>query len=381
MKLSTTDSRDCSLAQFGRNRPSRTCGSCLAGRGDVERDLRVYPLVKPLLFALDPERAHHLSLASLKLAARSPLRWMFAGAGADDPVELWGLRFAHRVGLAAGLDKDGDYIDALGALGFAFIEVGTVTPLPQPGNPKPRLFRVRPAQAIVNRMGFNNKGIDHLVAQLRKRRYRGIVGVNIGKNKVTPAERANDDYLGCLRKAYAHADYLAVNVSSPNTPGLRDLQFGAALDSLLQTLRAERDALASHHGRRVPLLLKIAPDLSEAEVAEIADALLRHGWDGAIATNTTLSRDGVADLEHGSEAGGLSGKPLFERSTRVLGWLAKEVGGRFPIIGVGGITCAADAAAKIRAGASLVQVYSGFIYRGPGLIPACAAAARDAASA
>jgi len=339
----------------------------------------VYPLLKPLLFSLDPETAHHLSLASLKLASRPPLRWLFAGAGAADPVELWGLRFAHRVGLAAGLDKNADYVDALGSLGFAFIEVGTVTPLPQPGNPKPRLFRVRPAQAIVNRMGFNNKGIEHLVAQLRQRRYRGIVGVNIGKNKTTPADRANDDYLACLRLAYPHADYLAVNVSSPNTPGLRDLQFGAALDSLLQAVRAERDALAARQGRFVPLLLKIAPDLSEAEVAEIADALLRHGWDGAIATNTTLSREGVADLEHGAEAGGLSGKPLFERSTRVLGWLAKEVRGRFPLIGVGGITCAEDAAAKIRAGASLVQIYSGFIYRGPGLIGACATAARDAA--
>jgi len=340
----------------------------------------VYPLVKPLLFSLDPETAHHLSLASLKLAARPPLRWLFAGAGTGDPVELWGLRFAHRVGLAAGLDKSGDYIDALGALGFAFIEVGTVTPLPQPGNPRPRLFRVRPAQAIVNRMGFNNKGIEHLVQQLRRRRYRGVVGVNIGKNKVTPAERANDDYLACLRVAYPHADYLAVNVSSPNTPGLRELQFGAALDSLLQTVRAERDALAARQGRFVPLLLKIAPDLDESEVAEIADALLRHGWDGAIATNTTLSRQGVEGLEHAGEAGGLSGKPLLERSTRVLGWLAKEVRGRFPIIGVGGITCAEDAAAKIRAGATLVQVYSGFIYRGPGLIGACAVAARAAAT-
>jgi len=340
----------------------------------------VYPLVKPLLFSLDPETAHHLSLASLKLAASPPLRWLFAGAGPDDPVELWGLRFTHRVGLAAGLDKNGDYIDALGALGFAFIEVGTVTPLPQPGNPKPRLFRVRPAQAIVNRMGFNNKGIDHLVARLAKRRYGGIVGVNIGKNKTTPAEQANDDYLACLRRAYPHADYVAVNVSSPNTPGLRDLQFGAALDSLLQTVRAERDLLAARDGRFVPLLLKIAPDLAEAEVVEIADALLRHRWDGAIATNTTLSRDGVAGLEHGGEAGGLSGKPLLQRSTRVLAWLANEVRGRFPIIGVGGITDPEDAAAKIRAGASLVQLYSGFIYGGPRLIGACAAAARLAAA-
>lgn len=340
----------------------------------------MYPLVKPLLFALDPERAHHLSLASLKVAARPPLRWLLGAAGADDPVTLWGLRFAHRVGLAAGLDKNGDYVDELGALGFAFIEVGTVTPLAQPGNPKPRLFRVRPAQAIVNRMGFNNKGIDHLVGRLRRRRYRGVVGVNIGKNKATPAERANDDYLECLRRAYPHADYLAVNVSSPNTPGLRDLQFGAALDSLLQTVRAERDLLAAREGRFVPLLLKIAPDLDQVEVVEIADALLRHRWDGAIATNTTLSREGVQGLEHGAEAGGLSGKPLLERSTRVLGWLAKEVRGRFPLIGVGGVGCGDDAAAKIRAGASLVQLYSGFIYRGPGLIAECAAAARDAAA-
>jgi len=341
----------------------------------------VYPLVKPLLFSLDPERAHHLSLGGLQVAARSPLRWLFAGQGGDDPVELWGLRFAHRVGLAAGLDKNGDYLDALGTLGFAFIELGTVTPLPQPGNPRPRLFRVRPAQAIVNRMGFNNKGIDHLVARVRARRYRGIVGINIGKNKVTPPELANDDYLTCLRRAYPHAGYVAVNVSSPNTPGLRDLQFGAALDSLLAAVRAERDVLAAREGRFVPLLLKIAPDLEEGEVVEIADALLRHGWDGAIATNTTLSREGVTGLENGEESGGLSGKPLMERSTRVLGWLAREVRGRFPLIGVGGITCAEDAAAKIRAGATLVQLYSGFIYRGPRLIAECAAATRALSAA
>ena len=347
----------------------------------------MYPLVKPLLFSLDPERAHHLSLGGLQVAARSPLRWLFAGKGGDDPVELWGLRFAHRVGLAAGLDKNGDYLDALGTLGFAFIELGTVTPLPQPGNPRPRLFRVRPAQAIVNRMGFNNKGIDHLVERVRARRYQGVVGINIGKNKLTPPELANEDYLTCLRRAYPHAGYVAVNVSSPNTPGLRDLQFGAALDSLLATVRAERDVLAAQEregggrGRFVPLLLKIAPDLEESEVVQIADALLRHGWDGAIATNTTLSRDGVTGLENGEEAGGLSGKPLMERSTRVLGWLAREVRGRFPIIGVGGITCAEDAAAKLRAGATLVQLYSGFIYRGPRLIAECAAATRELSGA
>jgi dihydroorotate dehydrogenase len=336
----------------------------------------VYSLVKPLLFSLDPERAHHLTLDALKVASRMSLRALFAGVPAEDPLELWGLRFAHRVGLAAGLDKNGDYVDALGTLGFSFIELGTVTPLPQPGNPKPRLFRLRPAEALVNRMGFNNKGIDYLVQQVRARRYPGIVGINIGKNKTTPPETANDDYLTCLRKAYAHAQYIAVNVSSPNTPGLRDLQFGAALDSLLQTVREERDALAAREGRFVPLLLKIAPDVDERDVVEIADALLRHKWDGAIATNTTISREGVAGLAHADEAGGLSGKPLLEASTRTLRWLAREVAGRFPIIAVGGILTPEDAVAKLEAGATLVQIYSGLIYRGPRLIAKCAAATR-----
>jgi dihydroorotate dehydrogenase len=336
----------------------------------------VYSLVKPVLFALDPERAHHLTLESLKFASRLSLRALFAGVPVEDPVELWGLRFAHRVGLAAGLDKNGDYLDALGTLGFSFIELGTVTPLPQPGNPRPRLFRLRPAEALVNRMGFNNKGIDYLVEQVRRRRYRGIVGINIGKNKATPPEKANDDYLICLRRAYAHADYVAVNVSSPNTPGLRELQFGEALDALLRAVREERDALAAREGRFVPLLLKIAPDVSERDVVEIADALLRHAWDGAIATNTTVSREGVAALPHASEAGGLSGRPLFEASTRALSWLAREVAGRFPIIAVGGINSPEDAVAKLHAGASLVQLYSGLIYQGPRLVARCAAATR-----
>lgn len=337
----------------------------------------LYNLARTALFALNPEDAHEATLKALECGLHPR---PFA---ADDPIlrqTVFGLDFPNPVGIAAGFDKDARVADAVLAMGCGFAEAGTLTPKPQPGNPKPRIFRLVTDQGLINRLGFNNGGHAAALARLEARKGRGgIVGVNIGANKDS-ADRAGD-YVAGIEAFNAVASYFTVNISSPNTPGLRDLQFGAALESLLQTVRAERDVLAASAGRFVPLLLKIAPDLAEAEVVEIADALLRHGWDGAIATNTTLSREGVADLEHAGEAGGLSGKPLLERSTRVLGWLAKEVRGRFPLIGVGGIGCGEDAAAKIRAGASLVQVYSGFIYRGPGLIGQCAVAARDAAAA
>jgi dihydroorotate dehydrogenase len=272
------------------------------------------------------------------------------------------------VGLAAGLDKNADYVDALGKLGFGFIEVGTVTPLPQDGNPQPRLFRLADDLAIINRMGFNNKGVDHVVAQLEKRKWRGIVGVNIGKNLTTAVENAVDDYLVCLRKVYHVADYVVVNLSSPNTPGLRELQFGAQLEQLLATLKAEQGRLQAEHQRRVPLLVKIAPDLSDEEIAGIAATFIKYKVDGVVATNTTLERPGVEDSLHGNEAGGLSGLPLRRRSTQVQRKLCQALGPDMPVIGVGGIIWGTDALEKFKAGARLVQLYSGFIYEGPELI-------------
>lgn len=336
----------------------------------------MFNLIRPLLFSIDAENAHHFALNNLKRIERSPLRGLLAQTLPSKPTPLWNITFPNRVGLAAGLDKNGDYLDALAMLGFGFIEIGTVTPRPQGGNPRPRIFRLKEAHAIINRMGFNNHGVDYLVERVKAAKYRGVLGINIGKNFDTPVENANDDYIACLRKAYAHANYITVNISSPNTKGLRDLQFGSALDSLLQTVKAERDALATQQQKQVPLLLKIAPDLDEADVVEIADKLKRHQWDGAIATNTTLSRVGVDGLPHANEQGGLSGKPVFEKSTQVLRWLNREVNGAFPLIGVGGITRGEDAQAKIDAGASLVQIYSGFIYRGPELIKECGEALR-----
>jgi len=279
-----------------------------------------------------------------------------------------GLDFPNPVGLAAGLDKDGECIKAWEALGFGFIEVGTVTPRPQAGNPKPRMFRLPPAQALINRMGFNNRGVDFLVEQVRRTRFKGVLGINIGKNADTPVERASDDYLIGLRKVYPWASYIAVNISSPNTPGLRDLQYGEALDRLLAALKEEQQRLADVHGRYVPLAIKIAPDLADVDVRTVGQALLRHGMDAVIATNTTFSRAGVESLPHAQEAGGLSGAPLMARSTEVVVRLADVLEGRLPIIAVGGILSGADAAAKIAAGASLVQLYTGFIYRGPELI-------------
>ncbi|HTR01029.1 MAG TPA: quinone-dependent dihydroorotate dehydrogenase [Candidatus Acidoferrum sp.] len=328
----------------------------------------LYALLRCLMFLLPAEVSHELGLNGLRWLHRCGLLGLLKPAVPELPVTAFGLRFVNPVGLAAGLDKNGDCIDALGALGFGFVEVGTITPKPQDGNAKPRLFRLVRERAIINRMGFNNKGVDHLVERLQQRTWRGIVGVNIGKNLTTKVEDAVNDYLTCLRKVYAYADYIVVNLSSPNTPGLRSLQFGEQLAALLATLQVERAALATQHGRDVPLLLKIAPDLTPEEVAGIAATVLQSGLSGVIATNTTLSRAGVEGSPSAGEAGGLSGAPLTTASTQVLQQLTTALGGALPVIGVGGVMQGADAAAKLQAGATLVQVYSGFIYRGPALI-------------
>lgn len=327
----------------------------------------LYSLAKSLLFSLPPETAHQLSLTGISLAERLGLLRV-STATIEQPVTLMGLSFPNPVGLAAGLDKNGDHIDGLAALGFGFIEVGTVTPRPQPGNPKPRLFRLPQATAIINRMGFNNLGVDHLVSQVERARYRGILGINIGKNFDTPVERAAGDYLACLDRVYAHASYVTVNISSPNTQGLRSLQSGDALAGLLEPLKNRQQQLASQHGRHVPLVVKIAPDLTREDVEGIASLLRRFEIDGVIATNTTISREGVQGLPHGDETGGLSGAPVRASSTRVLRELVQALDGALPVIGVGGITDAVSAAEKISAGADLVQLYTGFIYRGPELI-------------
>ena len=328
----------------------------------------LYSLARPFLFALDPERAHELALASLKLLERGGMASMLADAAPAQRVKLMGLEFPNALGLAAGLDKNGEYIDALAAMGFGFIEIGTVTPRPQPGNPKPRMFRLPEAQALINRLGFNNHGVERLIENLMRARYRGVLGINIGKNSDTPIERAADDYEFCLAKVYAHASYVAVNVSSPNTRDLRQLQGADELGALAGKLKTEQKRLADAHGRYVPLVLKIAPDLDDAELGAIAKCLLRHRLDGVLATNTTVSRAGVAGLRHAAEAGGLSGAPLREASTALIRKLARLLEGRVPIIGVGGVMSAADARAKLAAGASLVQIYTGVIYRGPQLI-------------
>ncbi len=328
----------------------------------------LYSLARPFLFALDPELAHRLALASLGLLERGCLASILANTAPAQPVKLMGLEFPNALGLAAGLDKNGEYIDALATLGFGFIEIGTVTPRPQPGNPKPRLFRLPEAQALINRMGFNNHGVERLVANVLRARYRGILGINIGKNFDTPIERAADDYEFCLAKVYAHASYVAVNVSSPNTRNLRQLQGADELGALAGKLKTEQKRLADVHGRYVPLVLKIAPDLDDTELQGIANCLLKHKMDGVIATNTTVSRAGVAGLRHAGEAGGLSGAPLRDASTALIRKLARLLDGALPIIGVGGVMHADDARAKLDAGASLVQIYTGFIYRGPQLI-------------
>lgn len=336
-----------------------------------------YPLLRPALFSLDAESAHNFTLNSLNTAHKLGLLALGTARPMDDPREVMGLKFPNPVGLAAGLDKNGDCIDALGALGFGFLEIGTVTPLPQPGNPKPRLFRLPEVQGIINRMGFNNDGVDALIENVKRASYRAILGINIGKNAVTPIEKAADDYLIGLRKVYAHASYVTVNISSPNTKNLRQLQGGDELDALLGQLKAEQLKLADIHGKYVPLAVKIAPDLDASQIRNIAALLIRHKIDGVIATNTTLSRDGVEHLPLGKEAGGLSGAPVREKSTDVIRALATELQGALPIIGVGGILNGEDALEKIRAGASLVQIYSGLIYRGPALVGECCAALRS----
>jgi dihydroorotate dehydrogenase len=331
-----------------------------------------YGLARPLLFHLDPEAAHDLTLDTIARLQHTPAARLWAQPRVADPVTVAGLRFPNRVGLAAGLDKNGRCIDGLGAMGFGFIEVGTVTPKPQPGNPRPRMFRLPDAQALINRFGFNNDGLAAFVANVRRARaFRaagGIVGLNIGKNAATPIERAADDYLACLDGVYAHADYVTVNISSPNTKNLRALQGDEALDALLGAVAARRDELAARHGRRVPVFVKIAPDLDDAQVEVVAATLRRHALDGVIATNTTIARDAVKGLPHAEETGGLSGRPVFDASNRVIRALRAALGPGFPIVGVGGVMSGADARAKLDAGADLVQLYTGLVYRGPALV-------------
>ena len=335
-----------------------------------------YALTRPFLFGLDPERAHELTLESIATLQNTPLQCLWAQARVADVVTVAGLKFPNRIGLAAGLDKNGRCIDGLGAMGFGFIEVGTVTPKGQPGNPKPRMFRLPEQQALINRLGFNNEGLAAFLANVqRARSFRaagGILGLNIGKNAATPIERAADDYLLGLDGVYPHADYVTVNISSPNTKNLRELQSDAALDALLGALQQRRAALAVQHKRQVPMFVKIAPDLDEAQVAVIAATLQHNGIDGVVATNTTISRDAVQGLKHAEEAGGLSGRPVFEGSNRVIRLLRAALGPGYPIIGVGGVMSGRDAVAKITAGADLVQVYTGLIYQGPALVAECA---------
>ena len=330
--------------------------------------MNLYSLAKPFLFQLDAEYAHDLTLKSLKLAEQIGLLGSLYKPVHGIPRQVMGLTVPNAVGLAAGLDKNGAFIDGMAALGFGFIEVGTVTPRPQPGNPKPRLFRVKEAQGIINRFGFNNLGVDQLIQNVKASKYRGILGINIGKNFDTPNERAVDDYLICMRKVYRYASYITVNISSPNTKNLRQLQEKEALDALLGTLKAEQTALTQKHRKYVPIALKIAPDLEYEQIIEIADLLKSHQFDAVIATNTTLSREGVEDMKNATETGGLSGAPVRDKSSQVIRHLSNQLAGELPIIGVGGIMDGADAIEKIEAGASLVQVYSGLIYRGPSLV-------------
>ncbi|MBD3892934.1 quinone-dependent dihydroorotate dehydrogenase [Hydrogenophaga sp.] len=341
-----------------------------------------YAFARPLLFGLDPETAHDLTLAGLTRLQHSPLSCLYAEPRVSDPFTLAGLHFPNRVGLAAGLDKNAGCIDALAAMGFGFVEVGTVTPLGQSGNPKPRLFRLPQARALINRLGFNNQGLPVFLSNVQRARFRSqpqpmLLGLNIGKNASTPIERASEDYLHCLDGVYPHADYVTLNVSSPNTQNLRSLQSDAALDALLGAVSERREWLAQRWGRRIPIFLKIAPDLDDGQIDAIATTLLRYGADsdgqanqawGAIATNTTLSRNAVAGLPHAQEAGGLSGAPLLKASNRVLRHLRSSLGLGFPLIGVGGVMSAADACSKIEAGADLVQIYTGLIYQGPALV-------------
>jgi dihydroorotate dehydrogenase len=330
----------------------------------------MYGLARPFLFGLDPEAAHGAGLRAIELAYRSGLNPLLARAPKPLLTKAFGLSFPNPVGLAAGMDKDGAHIDALFSLGFGFVEIGTTTPRPQDGNPKPRMFRLRQHEAVINRLGFNNLGVDALVRNVERARRRGpgLLGINIGKNRDTPNEHAADDYLHCLERVYPLADYVTVNISSPNTQGLRDLQQEEALWRLVCTLRERQEDLAAQHGHRTPMLLKIAPDLSEPEIDSIAEVLNKARVDGAIATNTTIDRFAVEGHAHAGEAGGLSGRPLYGKSTAVLRRLRARLEDRVALVGVGGILSGADAAGKVAAGAQLVQMYTGLVYRGPGLI-------------
>lgn len=331
----------------------------------------LYPLIRKGIFALQPETAHNLAITALRWAGNPLLNSVvkqLLACPAGKAQSVMGVRFKNPIGLAAGADKDGEAIDGFGAMGFGFIEVGTVTPLAQDGNAKPRQFRIVEAEGIINRNGFNNKGIDNLIENVKKSRYDGTLGINIGKNKVTPIEYGKDDYIFCLNKAYNYADYITVNISSPNTPDLRQLQYGEALDDLLQAIKQRQKILADQYNKYVPIAVKIAPDLSEAELVQIADSLRRHQIDGVIATNTTIARDNVQGLSNWQEVGGLSGKPLQQKSTVIIQLLQQELQGAIPIIGSGGINSLQDAEQKIQAGAQLLQIYSGLIYQGPSLV-------------
>jgi len=327
-----------------------------------------YRIMRSFLFMLNPEKAHDVSIKQLKLAQGTILDMFYRQKVQQRPVQVMGLTFPNSVGLAAGLDKNGECIDAFGAMGFGHIEVGTVTPVAQPGNESPRLFRVLESEGIINRMGFNNEGVDNLIKNVQESHFKGVIGINIGKNFSTPVEQGKDDYLLCMDKVYPYADYIAVNISSPNTPGLRSLQYGDALDELLAALKTRQSELEIKHGKYVPIALKISPDLSDQEIVSIAESLLKHKIDGLIATNTTLDRDMVKGMSHAGEAGGLSGRPLQNKSTAVIAKFAAQLKGEIPIIGVGGIDNVIAAKEKIQAGASLVQLYSGFIYNGPKLV-------------
>lgn len=337
----------------------------------------MYSLARPLLFALDAERAHELGLLAIEAAYRTGTNPLLGQRPAPYPQELFGLVFDNPVGLAAGMDKNGAHIDALASLGFGFLEIGTTTPRPQAGNPKPRMYRLPEYRGVINRLGFNNRGVDVLIRNAEAARYRGVLGINIGKNKDTPNERAVDDYLYCLERVYPRASYITVNISSPNTQGLRDLQEEDVLRRFVGTLRERQEELASQHGRHKSMLVKIAPDLDEAQMDAIARVLIEARVDGVICTNTTIARAGVEGHRYAGQAGGLSGAPLFQRSTAVLQAMANRVGAVMPLIGVGGVLSGADAAAKVRAGASLVQCYTGLVYRGPSLIGEAVSAIRQ----
>ena len=338
----------------------------------------LYPLLRPLFFALDPETAHDLALAGLDAAAATGIAPLVASRVPGSPIEAMGLRFPNRLGLAAGLDKNAAHIDGLASLGFGFIECGTVTPRPQPGNPKPRVFRLPEAEALINRLGFNNDGVERFLDNLKRARVGpasgGVLGLNIGRNFDTPNERAEEDYLACLRAVYAHASYVTVNVSSPNTEGLRELQRGSALEALLKRLKDEQSRLADKHGKYTPIAVKIAPDLTPEEIESVARTLVAQRVDAAIATNTTVDRGAVSGLRHADESGGLSGRPLRDRAIEALRRLAAALDGALPIIGVGGIMSGADARERIAAGATLVQIYTGLIYKGPELVAEIATA-------